>query len=149
EGLLDGDCPTVTGATVAENLEALAPRPADGTVLRPAWAPIAPTGGVTILRGYLAPGGAVVKSAGFEDDVFEGTARVFEREQHALDALADGTITHGDVVVIRYEGPKGGPGIRDMLAIRGAIKGAGWCMDVRLLSAGRCFRGTSGVCVGH
>ena len=149
EGLLDGDCLTVTGATVAENLEALAPRPADGTVLRPASAPIAPTGGITILRGSLAPEGAVVKSAGFEDDVFEGTARVFEREQHALDALADGTITHGDVVVIRYEGPKGGPGMREMLAITGAIKGAGLGKDVLLMTDGRFSGGTTGLCVGH
>src|SRR5690625_7136590 len=97
EGLLDGDCPTVTGATVAENLEALAPRPADGTVLRPASAPIAPTGGITILRGSLAPEGAVVKSAGFEDDVFEGHARVYDRGVLAMDALADGTATHAVV----------------------------------------------------
>ena len=149
EGLLDGDCLTVTGSTIAENLEVLAPRPADGTVLRPASAPIAPTGGITILRGSLAPEGAVVKSAGFEEDVFEGTARVFEREQHALDALNDGTITHGDVVVIRYEGPKGGPGMREMLAITGAIKGAGLGKDVLLMTDGRFSGGTTGLCVGH
>ena len=149
EGLLDGDCLTVTGATVAENLEVLAPRPADGKVLRPASAPIAPTGGLTILHGSLAPEGAVVKSAGFESEVFEGTARVFEREQHALDALADGTITHGDVVVIRYEGPKGGPGMREMLAITGAIKGAGLGKDVLLMTDGRFSGGTTGLCVGH
>ncbi|QNN83231.1 dihydroxy-acid dehydratase [Brachybacterium sp. Z12] len=149
EGLLDGDCLTVTGSTIAENLEVLAPRPADGTVLRPASAPIAPTGGITILKGSLAPEGAVVKSAGFEDDVFEGTARVFEREQHALDALNDGTITHGDVVVIRYEGPKGGPGMREMLAITGAIKGAGLGKDVLLMTDGRFSGGTTGLCVGH
>ena len=149
EGLLDGDCLTVTGSTIAENLEVLAPRPADGKVLRPASAPIAPTGGITILRGSLAPEGAVVKSAGFEEDVFEGTARVFEREQHALDALSDGTITHGDVVVIRYEGPKGGPGMREMLAITGAIKGAGLGKDVLLMTDGRFSGGTTGLCVGH
>ncbi|GAA1287020.1 dihydroxy-acid dehydratase [Brachybacterium alimentarium] len=149
EGLLDGDCLTVTGRTIAENLEVLAPRPADGTVLRPATAPIAPTGGITILRGSLAPEGAVVKSAGFEEDVFEGTARVFEREQHALDALNDGTITHGDVVVIRYEGPKGGPGMREMLAITGAIKGADLGKDVLLMTDGRFSGGTTGLCVGH
>ena len=149
EGLLDGDCLTVTGRTIGENLEVLAPRPADGTVLRPASAPIAPTGGITILRGSLAPEGAVVKSAGFEEDVFEGTARVFEREQHALDALNDGTITHGDVVVIRYEGPKGGPGMREMLAITGAIKGAGLGKDVLLMTDGRFSGGTTGLCVGH
>ncbi|MGO3507479.1 MAG: dihydroxy-acid dehydratase, partial [Brachybacterium tyrofermentans] len=149
EGLLDGDCLTVTGRTIAENLEVLAPRPADGKVLRPASAPIAPTGGITILHGSLAPEGAVVKSAGFEEDVFEGTARVFEREQHALDALNDGTITHGDVVVIRYEGPKGGPGMREMLAITGAIKGAGLGKDVLLMTDGRFSGGTTGLCVGH
>jgi dihydroxy-acid dehydratase len=149
EGLLDGDCMTVTGRTIAENLEVLAPRPADGTVLRPASAPIAPTGGITILHGSLAPEGAVVKSAGFEEDVFEGTARVFEREQQALDALNDGTIDHGDVVVIRYEGPKGGPGMREMLAITGAIKGAGLGKDVLLMTDGRFSGGTTGLCVGH
>ena len=149
EGLLDGDCLTVTGRTIAENLEVLAPRPADGKVLRPASAPIAPTGGITILHGSLAPEGAVVKSAGFEEDVFEGTARVFERERHALDALNDGTITHGDVVVIRYEGPKGGPGMREMLAITGAIKGAGLGKDVLLMTDGRFSGGTTGLCVGH
>lgn len=149
EGLLDGDCRTVTGRTVGENLEALKPLPADGTVLRPASAPIAPTGGITILHGSLAPEGAVVKSAGFEADVFEGTARVFDREQQALDALTDGTIDHGDVVVIRYEGPKGGPGMREMLAITGAIKGAGLGKDVLLMTDGRFSGGTSGLCVGH
>ena len=149
EGLLDGDCMTVSGSTIAENLEVLAPRPADGKVLRPASAPIAPTGGITILRGSLAPEGAVVKSAGFEEDVFEGTARVFEREQQALDALNDGTVTHGDVVVIRYEGPKGGPGMREMLAITGAIKGAGLGKDVLLMTDGRFSGGTTGLCVGH
>ena len=149
EGLLDGDCLTVTGRTIGENLEVLKPRPADGTVLRPATAPIAPTGGITILHGSLAPEGAVVKSAGFEEDVFEGTARVFEREQEALDALNDGTIDHGDVVVIRYEGPKGGPGMREMLAITGAIKGAGLGKDVLLMTDGRFSGGTTGLCVGH
>lgn len=149
EGLLDGDCRTVSGRTVGENLEALKPLPADGTVLRPASAPIAPTGGITILHGSLAPEGAVVKSAGFEADVFEGTARVFDREQQALDALTDGTIDHGDVVVIRYEGPKGGPGMREMLAITGAIKGAGLGKDVLLMTDGRFSGGTSGLCVGH
>jgi dihydroxy-acid dehydratase len=91
----------------------------------------------------------VVKSAGFDSDVFEGTARVFERERAALDALEDGTITHGDAVVIRYEGPKGGPGMREMLAITGAIKGAGLGKDVLLLTDGRFSGGTTGLCVGH
>ncbi len=148
-GLLNGDCLTVTGRTVAENLEALDPPAPDGKVLRSVAQPIAATGGVTILHGSLAPDGAVVKSAGFEEDIFEGTARVFDRERAAMDALEDGTVTHGDVVVIRYEGPKGGPGMREMLAITGAIKGAGLGKDVLLLTDGRFSGGTTGLCVGH
>ncbi|HXL60072.1 MAG TPA: dihydroxy-acid dehydratase, partial [Mycobacterium sp.] len=118
-------------------------------VLRALDNPIHPTGGITILGGSLAPEGAVVKSAGFDSDVFEGTARVFERERAALDALENGTITAGDVVVIRYEGPKGGPGMREMLAITGAIKGAGLGKDVLLMTDGRFSGGTTGLCVGH
>jgi len=148
-GLLHGDCLTVTGKTVAENLSGIAPPDPDGKVLRALSDPIHPTGGITILRGSLAPGGAVVKSAGFDESVFEGTARVFERERAAMDALEDGTITAGDVVVIRYEGPKGGPGMREMLAITGAIKGAGLGKDVLLLTDGRFSGGTTGLCVGH
>ncbi len=148
-GLLHGDCMTVTGRTVAENLEALDPPAPDGKVLRSVADPIAATGGITILHGSLAPDGAVVKTAGFETDVFEGTARVFDRERAAMDALEDGTVTHGDVVVIRYEGPKGGPGMREMLAITGAIKGAGLGKDVLLLTDGRFSGGTTGLCVGH
>ena len=148
-GLLHGDCLTVTGKTVAENLADITPPDPDGLVLRAMENPIHPTGGITILHGSLAPKGAVVKSAGFDSDVFEGTARVFERERHAMDALADGTITAGDVVVIRYEGPKGGPGMREMLAITGAIKGAGLGKDVLLMTDGRFSGGTTGLCVGH
>ena len=148
-GLLDGDCLTVTGRTVAENLAAIAPPDPDGKILRAMDNPIHATGGITILHGSLAPDGAVVKSAGFDSDVFEGTARVFDRERSALDALADGTIQAGDVVVIRYEGPKGGPGMREMLAITGAIKGAGLGKDVLLLTDGRFSGGTTGLCVGH
>ena len=148
-GLLHGDCLTVTGATMAENLAHIEPPDPDGKVLRAMNNPIHPTGGITILHGSLAPEGAVVKSAGFDSDVFEGTARVFERERAALDALEDGTITHGDVVVIRYEGPKGGPGMREMLAITGAIKGAGLGKDVLLMTDGRFSGGTTGLCVGH
>lgn len=148
-GLLHGDCLTVTGRTVAENLEAIAPPDPDGKVLRALINPIHATGGITILRGSLAPEGAVVKTAGLDTDVFEGTARVFDGERAALDALEDGTITHGDVVVIRYEGPKGGPGMREMLAITGAIKGAGLGKDVLLLTDGRFSGGTTGFCVGH
>jgi dihydroxy-acid dehydratase len=148
-GLLHGDVPTVTGKTMAENLEALNPPDLDGTVLHAMSEPIHRTGGLTILGGSLAPEGAVVKSAGFDTDVFTGTARVFDRERAALDALEDGTITAGDVVVIRYEGPKGGPGMREMLAITGAIKGAGLGKDVLLLTDGRFSGGTTGLCVGH
>ncbi len=132
-GLLHGDCLTVTGKTMAENLAHIDPPDPDGKVLRALSNPIHPTGGITILHGSLAPEGAVVKSAGFDSDVFEGTARVFDGERAAMDALEDGTITAGDVVVIRYEGPKGGPGMREMLAITGAIKGAGLGKDVLLL----------------
>ena len=148
-GLLHGDCLTVTGRTVAENLADINPPDPDGLVLRAMSEPIHPTGGITILHGSLAPEGAVVKSAGFDSDVFEGTARVFERERSAMDALEDGTITAGDVVVIRYEGPKGGPGMREMLAITGAIKGAGLGKDVLLMTDGRFSGGTTGLCVGH
>ncbi|MBU8810640.1 dihydroxy-acid dehydratase [Mycolicibacterium goodii] len=148
-GLLHGDCLTVTGKTMAENLAHIAPPDPDGKVLRAMDNPIHPTGGITILHGSLAPEGAVVKSAGFDSDVFEGTARVFDRERAAMDALEDGTIQAGDVVVIRYEGPKGGPGMREMLAITGAIKGAGLGKDVLLMTDGRFSGGTTGLCVGH
>src|SRR5690606_14186185 len=136
-GLMHGDVLTVTGKTMAENLEALAPNGLDGEVLRAFDAPIHATGGITVLHGSLAPEGAVVKSAGFDDTTFTGTARVFDGERAALDALAAGEIKARDVVVIRYEGPKGGPGMREMLAITGAIKGAGLGKDVLLITDGR------------
>jgi len=148
-GLLHGDCLTVTGKTVAENLADIDPPDPDGTILKASNDAIAPTGGITILSGSLAPEGAVVKNAGVPVEVFEGTARVFEREQAAMDALEDGTIQAGDVVVIRYEGPKGGPGMREMLMITGAIKGAGLGKDVLLITDGRFSGGTTGLCVGH
>jgi len=148
-GLLHGDALTVTGRTMAQNLADISPPGLDGTVLRTMDSPIHRTGGITVLRGSLAPDGAVVKSAGFDSDVFEGTARVFDTERPAMDALEDGTIAAGDVVVIRYEGPKGGPGMREMLAITGAIKGAGLGKDVLLLTDGRFSGGTTGLCVGH
>ena len=148
-GLIHGDCLTVTGKTVAENLAKIDPPDPDGKVLRAMDNPIHKTGGITILHGSMAPEGAVVKSAGFDADIFEGTARVFEREQGALDALDAGAIHAGDVVVIRYEGPKGGPGMREMLAITGAIKGAGLGKDVLLLTDGRFSGGTTGLCIGH
>ncbi len=148
-GLMHGDVLTVTGRTMAENLADLTPPDLDGDVIRSLDEPIHRSGGITILSGSLAPEGAVVKSAGFDDDVFRGTARVFDRERAALDALAAGQIQHGDVVVIRYEGPKGGPGMREMLAITGAIKGAGLGKDVLLVTDGRFSGGTTGLCVGH
>jgi dihydroxy-acid dehydratase len=148
-GLLNGDCLTVTGRTMAENLSDIAPPDVDGTIVRALDNPIHPTGGITILRGSLAPEGAVVKSAGFDTEVWKGTARVFDGERAAMDALENGTISAGDVVVIRYEGPKGGPGMREMLAITAAIKGAGLGKDVMLITDGRFSGGTTGLCVGH
>ncbi|MDQ1178176.1 dihydroxy-acid dehydratase [Microbacterium sp. 20-116] len=149
EGLLHGDALTVTGKTLAENLADLAPDPVDGKVIHSFDNPIHATGGITILHGSMAPEGAVVKSAGFDGNVFEGPARVFERERGAMDALEAGEIVAGDVVVIRYEGPKGGPGMREMLAITAAIKGAGLGKDVLLLTDGRFSGGTTGLCIGH
>jgi dihydroxy-acid dehydratase len=148
-GLMHGDVLTVTGKTMAENLEELAPASVDGDVIRRLSEPIHKTGGITVLKGSLAPEGAVVKSAGFDESVFTGTARVFDGERAAMDALEDGKIVAGDVVVIRYEGPKGGPGMREMLAITGAIKGAGLGKDVLLITDGRFSGGTTGLCVGH
>ncbi len=148
-GLMHGDALTVTGKTLAENLAELDPPSLDGTIVRSLEQPIHRTGGLTILRGSLAPDGAVVKSAGFDDSTFTGTARVFDGERAALDALTEGAIRAGDVVVIRYEGPKGGPGMREMLAITGAIKGAGLGEDVLLVTDGRFSGGTTGLCVGH
>ena len=148
-GLIHGDCLTVTGKTVAENLAALNPMPLDGEVIRTLDNPIHATGGITVLTGSFAPEGAVVKTAGFDADIFEGPARVFERERSAMDALTNGEISAGDVIVIRYEGPKGGPGMREMLAITAAIKGAGLGKDVLLLTDGRFSGGTTGLCIGH
>ncbi|AZH78356.1 MULTISPECIES: dihydroxy-acid dehydratase [Microbacterium] len=149
EGLLHGDALTVTGKTLAENLAELDPQPIDGEVIHTFDNPIHATGGLTILHGSLAPEGAVVKTAGFDAAVFEGPARVFERERAAMDAVAEGTIEPGTVIVIRYEGPKGGPGMREMLAITAAIKGAGLGKDVLLLTDGRFSGGTTGLCIGH
>lgn len=149
EGLIHGDALTVTGKTMAENLKALDPDPVDGNVIHSFDNPIHEKGGITILHGSIAPEGAVVKSAGFDGNVFEGPARVFERERAAMDALEAGQIAAGDVVVIRYEGPKGGPGMREMLAITAAIKGAGLGKDVLLLTDGRFSGGSTGLCIGH
>ncbi|HEY9474762.1 MAG TPA: dihydroxy-acid dehydratase [Mycobacteriales bacterium] len=148
-GLLHGDCLTVTGRTVAENLAEVAPPDPDGKIIHAVPEPIHRTGGLTILSGSLCPEGAVVKSAGFDRDVVEGVARVFDGEQGAMDALLADQLRPGDVVVIRYEGPRGGPGMREMLAITGAIKGAGLGKDVLLLTDGRFSGGTTGLCIGH
>ncbi|MGP6174380.1 dihydroxy-acid dehydratase [Corynebacterium sp. A21] len=148
-GLLNGDCLTVTGKTVAENLAGINPPDPDGKILRALDNPIHAHGGLSILKGNLAPEGAVVKTAGFDAEVFEGTARVFEREQPAMDAVLNGELQKGDVVIIRYEGPKGGPGMREMLSITGAIKGAGIGKDVLLITDGRFSGGSTGLVIGH
>lgn len=147
-GYLHGDVMTVTGYTMAENLAGVIV-PSDQDVVRPIGSPLAPEGGIAILRGSLAPEGAVVKIAGIELVTFEGTARVFDDEQHALEALWNHELQPNDVVVIRYEGPKGGPGMREMLAITAAIKGAGLGKDVLLITDGRFSGGTTGLCIGH
>ena len=148
-GLLHGDVLTVTGKTMAENLEGINPPDPDGKIIRAMNNPIHKTGGISILKGSMAPEGAVVKTAGFDLAEFTGPAKVFEREAAAMEALTKGEIKAGDVVVIRYEGPKGGPGMREMLALTGAIKGAGLGKDVLLLTDGRFSGGTTGLCIGH
>jgi dihydroxy-acid dehydratase len=148
-GLLHGDALTCTGRTVAGNFADMQIPPLDGVVVREMTNPMHRTGGLTILRGSLAPDGAVVKSAGFDSEVFEGPARVFDGEQGVMDALEAGTLEKGSVVVIRYEGPKGGPGMREMLMVTSAIKGAGLGKDLLLLTDGRFSGGTTGLCVGH
>jgi len=148
-GLLHGDALTVTGKTMAENLAELNPPALDGEVLHAMANPIHRTGGIAVLQGSLAPEGAVVKSAGFDAEVWEGPARVFAGEKGAMDAIAAGTLRPKDVIVIRWEGPKGGPGMREMLAVTGAIKGAGLGKDVLLLTDGRFSGGTTGLCIGH
>ena len=148
-GLLHGDCITVTGKTLAENLASLDPPAVDGSVVHPVSKPIHADGGIAILHGSLAPNGAVVKVAGLDVQQFEGVARVFDGEQDALDAVLAGRIEPGSVLVIRYEGPKGGPGMREMLAVTGAMKGAGRGGDCALLTDGRFSGGTHGFCIGH
>jgi dihydroxy-acid dehydratase len=148
-GLMHGDCLTVTGRTLAENLDAMAPPAPDGEVIHPLSAPIHVDGGIAVLRGSLAPEGCVVKVAGLDVERFDGTARVFDGEDGAMEAILAGGIEPGTVVVIRYEGPKGGPGMREMLAVTGAMKGAGRGGDCALLTDGRFSGGTHGFCIGH
>ncbi len=148
-GLLHGDCMTVTGKTVAENLAEINPPAPDGDVVHPLSDPIHAQGGIAILRGSLAPNGSVVKVAGIDQLSFDGTARVFNGEAAAMEAILAGDIQPGTVLVIRYEGPKGGPGMREMLAVTGAMKGAGRGGDCALVTDGRFSGGTHGFCIGH
>ncbi|MDA8368029.1 MAG: dihydroxy-acid dehydratase [Actinomycetota bacterium] len=148
-GLLHGDCVTVTGRTVAENLAALAPPAPDGSVVHAIDHPIHAQGGIAVLTGSLAPNGAVVKVAGIDQLAFDGPARVFNGEDEAMEAILGGTIEPGTVLVIRYEGPKGGPGMREMLAVTGALKGVGRGGDCALVTDGRFSGGTHGFCIGH
>ena len=148
-GLLHGDCVTVTGKTIAENLAAMDVAPPDGDVVHPPTDPIHPWGGLAILRGNLAPDGAVIKIAGAASTTFEGTARCYDSEQAAFDALTGGSIVAGDVIVIRYEGPKGSPGMPEMLAVTAAVSGAGLGKDVALITDGRFSGATKGFSVGH
>jgi dihydroxy-acid dehydratase len=148
-GLLHGDVMTVTGRTMGEELEALAPPAPDGLVVHPLSAPLHVEGGLAVLRGSLAPRGGVVKVAGIDVLQFDGAARVFDGEDAAMEAILAGDIAPGSVVVIRYEGPKGGPGMREMLAVTGAMKGAGRGGDCALVTDGRFSGGTHGFCIGH
>ena len=150
-GLLHGDVLTCTGRTMAENLAEIDPPAPDGDVVHPLSDPIHAEGGINVLVGSLAPNGSVVKVAGLTKDQlqFEGPARVFDGEDGAMGAIMEGRINHGDVIVIRYEGPKGGPGMREMLAITGALKGAGLGSTVALITDGRFSGGTWGFCIGH
>ncbi len=149
EGLLHGDCPTVTGRTLAENLEGARGFEPGQKVVAGFDAPVKKNGPITILRGNLAPDGAVLKTCGLEEVVHSGPAKVFEKEESALEAILDGTIVAGDVVVIRYEGPRGGPGMREMLGPTSAIAGAGLLNDVALITDGRFSGGSHGMVVGH
>ncbi len=148
-GLLHGDALTVTGKTLAENLQEINPPDPDGKIIYAVNNPIHKTGGLVILKGTLAPEGSVIKAASVESPIFEGTAKVFDDEKFAMEALTQGKIVKGDVVVIRYEGPKGGPGMREMLAVTAAIKGAGLGKDVMLVTDGRFSGATAGFCIGH
>jgi dihydroxy-acid dehydratase len=148
-GLLHGECITVSGRTVAENLVALDPPGPDGDVVHAVSDPIHAQGGIAVLRGSLAPKGAVVKVAGIDQLTFDGPARVFDGEDAAMEAILAGAIEPNTVVVIRYEGPKGGPGMREMLAVTGAMKGVGRGADCALVTDGRFSGGTHGFCIGH
>ena len=149
EGLLDGSCMTVTGKTLAENLADVPDFTADQDIIRPLDNPIKSSGHIQILKGNLAPDGAVAKITGKEGNLFEGVANVFDCEEDMLTALEDNKINKGDVVIIRYEGPKGGPGMPEMLTPTSAIMGAGLGADVALMTDGRFSGGSHGFIVGH
>ena len=149
EGLLHGDCMTVTGKTMAENLADVADYPADQKIIRPLSNPIKKDSHLVILRGNLAPEGAVAKITGHEGLTFTGKARCFHGEEAAMAAIMDGTVVKGDVVIVRYEGPKGGPGMREMLSPTSAINGRGLSQDVALLTDGRFSGGSHGFVIGH
>ncbi len=149
EGLLHGDCLTVTGKTLAENLRNVTDYPAEQKIIRPLSNPIKPDSHLVILKGNLAPEGAVAKITGHEGLQFEGAARVFHGEEAALAAILDGSVQKGDVVVVRYEGPKGGPGMREMLSPTSAINGRGLSKDVALITDGRFSGGSHGFVIGH
>lgn len=149
EGIINGDCITVTGKTLAENVEDVPGLFEEQNIIHPVSNPIKKTGHLQILYGNLAPGGAVAKITGKEGLHFEGTARVFESEEDSLEAIQSGKVKEGDVVVIRYEGPKGGPGMREMLSITAAIMGAGLGNSVALITDGRFSGGTHGFVIGH
>ena len=148
-GLLHGECLTVTGRTLAQNLKGVKPYPKTQTVIRPFSNPIKKEGHLVILRGNLAPEGAVAKISGYEGTRFRGKARVFESEETALAKILDGTVKKGDVIVIRYEGPRGGPGMREMLSPTSAVMGRGLGRDVALITDGRFSGGSHGFVVGH
>ena len=147
--LLHGDCLTVTGKTVRKNLENVSPYKDDQEIVHSLADPIKKTGHLVILRGNLASEGAVAKISGKEGEFFRGTARVFNSEEEALDRILDGTVIKGDVIVIRFEGPKGGPGMREMLSPTSAIMGRGLGQDVALITDGRFSGGSHGFVIGH
>ena len=149
QGLLHGDCLTVTGHTISENLESVPLPPPDQTIIRSPEYPLHPNGTAVILRGTLAPEGAVIKTAGVTITKFRGTAKVFDREERAFESVSRGEISEGDAVVIRYEGPRGGPGMREMLATTAALVGQGLGRKVAMVTDGRFSGGTRGFMVGH
>jgi dihydroxy-acid dehydratase len=149
KGLLNGDCITVTGKTIQQNLDSITIPEPEQSIIRPIENPIHRVGTAVVLKGSLAPDGAVIKTAGVEMTKFTGKAKVYDREEYAFDAVAKGDVEEGEVVVIRYEGPKGGPGMREMLATTAALVGQGLGKKVAMVTDGRFSGGTRGFMVGH